>query len=571
MDIPLALLLLMAIAGLFPSVNLSLSLPVFWRIVLGEAIFYGLVNGIRQERHLRLFTGMLVLGGAGLALLFLAGTNWSAVRLIRLPIYQYLPTLIRDLEDSEAFNPRVAGMALVTLLPVPLSLSLFGQNGKIRLLSGAAVVIMGLTLLLTQSLQGALGLATVLLFLGIWRSRWFMICIPLGLAALGWGAVTYGPQRITEVLLSANNPIGVGVVLRLDMWSRALAMIRDMPYTGIGLNTFPLIQTHFYPGFLLGPEGHSHNLLLQIALDLGLPGLVAFLWLLASFGLTVTRAYRQCSDQDLRALLLGLTAGVLAFFASGVIDTIWTAKPVVILWGLLGMAAAILRCGNRENSGQQENSLHFSPPLPRAPRFRAVPLLFCHSVPLAIALLLALVWFIATVHPAAPYLNLGAVRAHKLLWIARTTGSAPDNLLQKATEPLHQALFRDPDNAHIYGLLGSLYAWEGNYPASFDALEHRVTLDSRDPIGYYAPFEALRRRIQRERGYDCWDDTLRVYSQWMARFPDRAETYVLVAIVWDQHKEDRARAIAVLRSGLEHGAQPGGLLSWYLSRVGQSR
>ena len=424
MDMPLALLLLMAIASLFPSVNLSLSLPVFWRILLGEAIFYGLVNGIRQERHLRLLTGMLVLGGAGLALFFLAGTDWSAVRLIRLPIYQYLPSLIRDIEDSEAFNPRVAGMALVTLLPVPLSLSLFGQSGKIRLLSGAAVVIMGLTLLLTQSLQGALGLAAVLLFLGIWRSRWFMICIPLGLAALGWGAMAYGPQRIAEVLLSVNHPIGIGVVLRWDMWSRALAMIRDMPYTGIGLNTFPLIQTHFYPGFLLGPEGHSHNLLLQIALDLGLPGLVAFLWLLASFGLTVTRAYRQCSDQNLRALLLGLAAGVLAFFASGVIDTIWTAKPVVILWGLLGMAAAILKFGN-ENSGQHENSLCFSPPPPRALWLRVISPLFRHGVLLAVALLLALVWFIAAFHPAAPYLNLGAIRAHKILWIARTTGSAP--------------------------------------------------------------------------------------------------------------------------------------------------
>lgn len=41
-------------------------------------------------------------------------------------------------------------------------------------------------------------------------------------------------------LLDINNMVGIGIVLRLDIWSRAVAMIREMPFTGVGLNTFSL-------------------------------------------------------------------------------------------------------------------------------------------------------------------------------------------------------------------------------------------------------------------------------------------------------------------------------------------
>ncbi|MER3513799.1 MAG: hypothetical protein C4310_04935, partial [Chloroflexota bacterium] len=71
---------------------------------------------------------------------------------------------------------------------------------------------------------------------------------------------------------------------RLELWSRALEAIADYPFTGIGMGTFDHVIPLRYPYVLLaGAElavPHAHNLFLQVAVDLGLPGLIAFVALL---------------------------------------------------------------------------------------------------------------------------------------------------------------------------------------------------------------------------------------------------------------------------------------------------
>ena len=579
MDVPIAILVLMALVSFSVSVDPAMSRAKLWGIVLQAAIFYGMVNGLRNERQILQMAGILVVVTIGVALVSLVGTDWDVVRLVDLPlVYDRLPRLIRGVPGSgvprasDLFHPREVGATMGMLLPVPVALLLFGQHRGLKILSGVAVAVAGVTFLLAQSLQALLGFGMALLLIAAWRSRWALLSIPLGVMALAVGLLACGPRHVAISLLSVDDPLGIGVALRLDIWSRALAMVHDMPYTGIGLNTFPVIQTQFYPGFLLGPEVHAHNLFLHTAVDLGLPGLGALLWLLAAFYLMAIRAYRSTSNRDLRVLLVGLAAGVLAYMGHGLPDTITLgARPVAALFDMMGMAAAVLRHGDSLGQGDKvrgrqgaRETFSLSPGL-------LVALSPHRSTQLAVGLLLGLLLLSAITFPAAPYLNLGAIRAHRALLAARTTGSPQKDVLQAAVGPLHQALARDPDNVYACDLLGSLYAWQGDCDAAIEAFVRRVELDGQDPVARYAPFEALRRRIQGEAGHDRWDDVLRVYSQWMARFPDRAETYVQAAIVWHRYRGDRTRAAAVLRSGLDHGAQPRGLLSCYLSQIEQSR
>jgi hypothetical protein len=270
-DVAIVLIVLMALIGFYASVDTSLGLPALWRIVLGVAVFYGLVNGLGSEVQLRWLPTALILCSLALALISLIGTEWSAVRLFDLPqVYAHLPSLLRDIQDQQAFHPRIMGMALVTLLPIPLALLLFAQGKRLRLLAGLTALLVGTTVALTQSLQAAFGIACAALFLGACWNRWVLVCVPLILFASVLGLQHYGLQQAANALLSLDDPLGIAVVLRLDIWSRALAMIHDMPYTGIGLDQFAVIQTNYYTGFLLGPEPHAHNLFLQVALDLGL-------------------------------------------------------------------------------------------------------------------------------------------------------------------------------------------------------------------------------------------------------------------------------------------------------------
>lgn len=550
-DVPIVLMLLMTCIGLYVSPDPSLSLPGLWRIVLGVAVFYGLVNGVRSEAHMRWLPLVLILFGLALALISLIGTQWDAVRLFRLPqVYEHLPRWIRDIQDQNAFHPRIMGMALATLFPIPLALLLFRRSKRYRVLAGITVFIMGLTLLLTQSLQAAVGLACALLLLGTCWNRWFLVCVPLMLGGVLLGVRIYGPQQAVNALLSLDNPLGIAAALRLDMWSRALAMIHDMPYTGIGLDAFPMIQTHFYPGVMIGPEPHAHNLFVQIALDLGIAGLFAFLWILIALGYAASKTYGKCGDPDLRALLLGAVGGGVSYIASGFLDTIWTAKPSVLLWLILGLIATLSAAIDRSNK-------------PRTPRTLAVSVQRC--VPLFALLLLLYPGLLLS--RAAPDLNLAAVRAHKLLLSAQAGESPPHQALSSVADDLRRVVRVDADNVHLYNLLGRVLAWLGEYPSAIEAFHAQVKLDGQDAIARYDPYESLRRRIAGQEGHDKWDDAVRIYTQWTSRFPERAEHYVLIALVRDQYQDNPKGAAAVLNSGIERGAEPRGLLLHYFEAI----
>jgi len=560
MEAPLALLVLMALVGFWISADPAMSRAKLWGIVLQVALFYGVANGLRSVKGVRWMAGLLLAATVGVALLSLVGTDWASVRLIDLPwLYDRLPNLVRGLPGSgvpvasDLFHPREVGATMAMLLPVALALLFFGRGRWLRLLSAGTLVIGGLTLLLSQSPQAILGLALALLLLLAWRSRWFLLAIPLGLLAMAGGVLAYGPSLAALALLSLDHPLGIAVVLRLDIWSRAWAMVRDMPFTGVGLNTFPVIQTHFYPGFLLGPEAHAHSLFLQTAVDLGLPGLCALFWLLVAFAVTARRAYLATVDRELRALVVGLAAGLLAFVGHGLVDTVTLgAKPVAALFVMLGLAPAILAV-ERARAGAQA---------PRESRYKAATRV---AVPLASLGMLLLAVVLAA--PATPWLNLGAIRAHQLLVKARATGAVGSGDLEAALGPLRRAAARDPENVYLADLLGSLYAWQGDYEAALDALERRVMLEPENPMARYAPWMPWLRQLQGQEPSSGWDDLLWVYGHWQTRYPDRAEGYVRSAIVWARYKGEPGRAQQVLEAGLEKGAKPQGLLTYYRSQL----
>ncbi len=550
-NVPLVLMVVLMVGGFIPSVHKAASLAGLWRVVLGAALYFALANGLRERGQMQRWTWLLLALGPALACLALLGTRWGAVRLLSLPaLYGRIPALREGLARGDSFNPRVVGMALGTLVPLPLALFLFGSRRPPRLFCAIVALTTGVVLLLTQSLQALLGVGAALLLLLACKSRWWLLTVPAGLSVLGGALPAYG-RRVAQVALSPENAIGIGVTLRLDMWARALAMIRDTPFTGIGINTFPQVQSAFYPGYLLGPEPHAHNLFLQVALDGGLWALAALMWFLVALALSAVRGYHRCSDRQGRVLILGLGAGVLSFVVSGCVDTLWTSKPVVLFWL---MAGTLVAAANFAQGEETRSPARGFPQLGEA----IAGALWVGSLLLSLALA-----------PGLRDLNWGRIAAHPPLLMARTTGSVSPRMLQAAAVRIERARVRRLDTPYTLDLLGSLYAWLGQDDLALQALAGRVALDAPDPMARYAPFEAWRRRIVGEPGARIGDDALRIYDNWLTRFPERAEIYVQEAIVWQQYRGDPERALAVLKEGLDRGAQPQGLLLHAQARLQQ--
>jgi putative inorganic carbon (HCO3(-)) transporter len=223
--------------------------------------------------------------------------------------------------------------------------------------------------LLTQSRGGYIGLALTLPLLILIalprRGRWYSLIILTVLVVLlgfviasRWEAVrtwAMGSDLATDPALSLNSLQG-----RLEVWSRAIYGIQDFPFTGMGMNAFRKVVNVFYPLFLVSPDtdiGHAHNEFLQAALDLGIPGLIAFIalyigafWMLREIWKnTVVEqdAILSVVGQDAilsyaRPLVLGLGGGLLAHMLYGLTDAVALgAKPGLLFWMLLGLIAGL--------------------------------------------------------------------------------------------------------------------------------------------------------------------------------------------------------------------------------------
>lgn len=539
---PLLLVLIMTAVGLWAAVGRCSSLAAVWRLMLGVAWYYALANGMAGAGRLQHLPWLWLGGSLALVVLTLLGTDWQAVRLFRVaPLYDRLPHLLCDFSDQAAFHPRIMGMALAALLPVPAALWLFGTGRRLRAIAAVSALLMGGALLLTQSVQGLAGLLVGLLFVAVVRRRLLLWCLPLGLVALLLVLHLYGPAQLADTLLSPRNPLGIAVTLRWDMWRTAVAMLRDMPYTGIGLDQFALLQNRFYPGVLLGPEPHAHNVFLQVALDLGLPGLFAFLWLLVSLGWVAWWAYPQCRDANSRALLIGTVGGTLSYLGTGLLDTIWTAKPSLLLWWLLGSIAALgVAAGPRRGRGGQ-------------------------WLPLTLIVLLLMPGlFIAR---TGPPVNAALVEAHRLLLPADQSVSVDRAAASRLAAELESLAERGTDNPQLLHVLGCVHAELGQYDAALVAFEARVALDGEGALARYASFEKWRRCWTGEATGESWDDLLWVYSQWQSRFPQRADYGLLPALVRAVPQDDVQGAITVLKAGVDRGAEPQGLLQHYLKAL----
>lgn len=543
----LALLTLAGLVGCAVAPDLARSQAALGRLLLGLAWFYGLANLPPGVAWLRRLSWLWLAAGAGLLLLALTGADWQNSRLMPLPIYALIPRWSWNVQTGALANVRGVGMALAMLIPLLLALALWGRGRALRLSALALAALQTAMLLLTQSLQGALGLAlgSALLLL-LWR-RWTALPL-LALAGVALGAASaLDPRALALTALDVQNAAGIGVVLRLDIWSRALAMLADMPLTGIGLDSYLILQSQFYPGHLLGPEIHAHSLALQLALELGVAGLLGFVWLLIAFAAALFKALRRAPQPEERALLAGAAAGVASLLGAGLIDSMWTLKPALLFWLLLGSGALAVRAVAQRTAGER---------LVLAPRWQA-----------AVGAAIAVLWLALALSPGLWPTNLGLLQAHRALLASRAAGMPEAGRLAPARDLLLAAEAQTPGDPQVLDTLASLHAWLGEDAASLAALRQRLAMDGRAPMARYAPWVDWRRRLLGEAAPAPADDLIKVYSQWMARYPDRAEGYLRVALVWQWLKGDRAQAAAVVQQGLANGAQPAGLLTYALEQL----
>lgn len=342
------------------SVAPELTVPKLTGLILGLAVFRALAFSVTDMRSLAAALIVFCLVGAGMFALGLLGMRLPVLA----PLTAALPASLVSLPGAPdpGINPNQLAGVLVLYLPFLIALGLLAvRNRRYAWASVSAVICVGglATLVMTRSRAGwigsAIGVAALiggLVALGSNRrlKRTFLVLggavMVVGLIA---GAVLL-PQRLGSTMVGANEQ-QLGDTLqqlsldgRIEIWSRALYALQDFPFTGVGLGAFRRVVNLLYPLFLVPPDmdiGHAHNIFLQVGVDLGLGGLVAYVALLLAVAATAWQAARAAAGPA-RFVAVGLLASLLGLHVYGLADALALgSKPGLALWMVLGLLAAL--------------------------------------------------------------------------------------------------------------------------------------------------------------------------------------------------------------------------------------
>lgn len=228
-------------------------------------------------------------------------------------------------------NPNLLGAVLAMLIPLGLVRARRSNRRLDRFLWGLWLVLASSMLYLTYSRGAWMGAGASLITLGglaVYREKrhlarrirpvYFLPILVLIAVLLVLSASVFDTPRR-------------GVSERFDIYGIAVQEFRSHPLTGTGLFTFGLSLLNHRSVPPLQPHAHAHNLILNVAAELGLAGLVAFLvtgLLIVRHGWRSLEQARDAAEWEYRA---AGAASLIALLVHSMVDMPLMAPGNVLL------------------------------------------------------------------------------------------------------------------------------------------------------------------------------------------------------------------------------------------------
>jgi O-antigen ligase len=205
-----------------------------------------------------------------------------------------------------------------------------GWRYRAVLLVFLGILVLALWLTMTRSSWlGALAGLSVLFVLRIRKVSWLVV----GLAAL-LGLFLLSPSHFKERLYSGFDLLDETTRVRIELVKTGLNMIKDHPLTGVGPRMVRRVNRDYrvseeFPDWAYQ---HLHNSPLQIAAEMGLPALMAWLALWLKIGVDLVRFSRDEHGGRFSRCLGTIGAGTLvAFLAAGLFEYNFGDAEILIL------------------------------------------------------------------------------------------------------------------------------------------------------------------------------------------------------------------------------------------------
>jgi O-antigen ligase len=332
--------------SLWASPDRTASLPWFAIAMAGVLLVLVITGPLRAAASRKIRAGHLLwfflAVGFTTLIVTLFASRWPVYKLSWLnDVYGALPS-IRSLPlwwTQQGLQPNQTGgmLALCTAFAVAVATD-GGVKARHRWPAAFLTVAGFVAVFMTGSRAALAGLAVaVLLVLIVRTSRWLWAW-GAGFVVVVVGLFTSGQlPRLIDFFVH-DETLDTKLVARLDIWTSALGGIQDHLFTGIGLGVFNQVMPVRYPYQTVGlsyPVSQAHNLLLDTALAIGIPG---------ALGLVLLMALRGVRQAHLtRVVSLGVLASMVVSLTFGITDSISFSIPTSFIIWLWICALTVLR------------------------------------------------------------------------------------------------------------------------------------------------------------------------------------------------------------------------------------
>jgi O-antigen ligase len=277
---------------------------------------------------------------------FLPALAVAATALCALALYHFQQG-IESYATGLHGGPGSLSSALITLLPCLVAAAWYSWRARSRASLGLCTALAALLMVAAYTTLNRtiwIAFAAQLLVIGgllvsrlhvqlYPRARTVVIALAIGLvAASAFATLSIQAERqATGGQEMSHDP-------RLALWPEVVDYIKARPVTGYGFGR-GLLRKPLGEEFNNGLLWHAHNLFLDMALQVGLPGLALFVLVLVA---TVRQGWRLAQASDARAAacgiaLLGVLAGMVVRNST---DTLLVRQNALLYWGVVGVLLA---------------------------------------------------------------------------------------------------------------------------------------------------------------------------------------------------------------------------------------